>query len=82
MSWFGRFRTGNRFDRGVENFCHPLRRLLGTDDSCRVVAVGPRLEDRRVEIRLRHVGLGIRVGAADMLLVYPNAVVKEAPNAD
>jgi hypothetical protein len=34
-------------------------RLLGTDDSWRVESVDLRLEDRRVEIRLTHVGSGV-----------------------
>jgi hypothetical protein len=43
----------------METLATHYARLLGTDDSWRVEAVDLRLEDRQVEIRLKHVGSGI-----------------------
>ncbi len=43
----------------METLATHYARLLGTDDSWRVEAVDLWLEDRRVEIRLKHVGSGI-----------------------
>jgi|GEM_PF-1754185 len=43
----------------METLATHYARLLGTDDSWRVEAVDLRLEDRRVEIRLKHVGSGV-----------------------
>jgi transposase len=43
----------------METLATHYARLLGTDESWRVEAVDLRLEDRQVEIRLKHVGSGI-----------------------
>jgi len=43
----------------METLATHYSRLLGTDDSWRVESVDLRLEDRRVEIRLKHVGSGV-----------------------
>ena len=43
----------------METLATHYARLLGTDDSWRVEAVDLWLEDRRVEISLKHVGSGI-----------------------
>ena len=43
----------------METLAAHYARLQGTDDSWRVEAVDLRLEDRRVEIRLKHVGSGV-----------------------
>ena len=56
---FGGLRTGAGLGWGDGNTSHPLRPTAGTDDSWRVEAVDLRLEDRRVEIRLKHVGSGV-----------------------
>ena len=43
----------------METLATHYARLLGTDDSWRVESVDLRLEDRRVDVRLKHIGLGV-----------------------